>query len=141
MKDESLVEVEKMVSQNILSLQAAMEKVKNPVAKAALEKNIKKSYAKLAKKQAKFEEKARKTTSNEEKIEDEEVVDRQDVVEVEKEASTTLKEVGVETKTTEMEVTTTPNEEMVKAPVQKEASSLFKPKRKKYKLKLSDKKN
>ena len=27
-----------MVSQNILSLQAAMEKVKNPVAKAALKK-------------------------------------------------------------------------------------------------------
>ena len=50
MEDESLAEVEEMVSQNILSLQAAMEKVKNPVAKAALEKNIKKSYAKLAKK-------------------------------------------------------------------------------------------
>ena len=34
-----------------------MEKVKNPVAKAALEKNIKKSYAKLAKKIAKWESK------------------------------------------------------------------------------------
>jgi Domain of unknown function (DUF5667) len=128
-EDESLVEVEKVVAQNILSLQAAMAKVKNPVAKAALEKNIKQSYAKLAKKQAKFAEKAQKKTSDEEKTEDKEVVvnqeviDNQEVIEVEKEASTTLKEVGAETKTTEMEVTTTPNEEMVKAPVEEAVSS------------------
>jgi len=134
-EDESLVEVEKVVAQNILSLQAAMAKVKNPVAKAALEKNIKKSYAKLAKKQAKFAEKAQKKTSDEEKTEDKEVVvnqeiidnqkviDNQEVIEVEKEASTTLKEVGAETKTTEMEATTTPNEAMVKAPVEEAVSS------------------
>ena len=45
-----MVDVEKMVSQNILSLQAAMEKVKNPVAKAALEKNTKKELCKTSKK-------------------------------------------------------------------------------------------
>lgn len=43
------------VARNIIALQAAMERVKNPVAKAALQKNIDKSYAKLAKKMAKFE--------------------------------------------------------------------------------------
>ena len=117
-EDESLVEVEKMVSQNILSLQAAMEKVKNPVAKAALEKNIKKSYAKLAKKLAKLEEKALKSTLKEEKLEDEEVVDGQEVVEVEQEAPTT--KIEVETETADL---ATPNEENIIAPVQEKAPS------------------
>ena len=117
-EDESLVEVEKMVSQNILSLQAAMEKVKNPVAKAALQKNIDKSYAKLAKKLAKLEEKALKSTLKEEKLEDEEVVDGQEVVEVEQEAPTTKNE--VETETADL---ATPNEENIIAPVQEKAPS------------------
>jgi hypothetical protein len=50
-------DAEKLVSQNIIALTAAMEKVKNPVAKAALKKNIEKSYAKLARKIEKHEEK------------------------------------------------------------------------------------
>ena len=117
-EDESLVEVEKIVSQNILSLQAAMEKVKNPVAKASLEKNINKSYAKLAKKLAKSEEKARKSTLNEGKLEDEEVVDSQEVVEVEQETLASKNE--VETKTEDV---ATSKEEPIKAPVQEEAPS------------------
>ncbi|MCQ6277352.1 hypothetical protein JMM81_20990 [Bacillus sp. V3B] len=56
-EDESVEEVEELVSQNIIALQAAMNKVKNPVAKTALQKNIDKSYAKLAKKLEKLEEK------------------------------------------------------------------------------------
>jgi hypothetical protein len=61
--DETKLEQAKdTVSQNIIALTAAMEKVKNPVAKAALEKNIKKSYAKLAKKMEKQEKKQKKTT-------------------------------------------------------------------------------
>lgn len=55
--NEEKEEVQEIVSQNIIALQAAMEKVKNPVAKAALQKNIEKSYAKLAKKLAKMEQK------------------------------------------------------------------------------------
>lgn len=53
-------EVKQVMSQNIIALTAAMEKVKNPVAKAALQKNIDKSYVKLAKKLEKWEEKAAK---------------------------------------------------------------------------------
>ncbi|MGN7398568.1 DUF5667 domain-containing protein [Cytobacillus praedii] len=41
-------EVDQLLSQNIIALTAAMEKVKNPKAKAALQKNIEKSYEKLA---------------------------------------------------------------------------------------------
>lgn len=53
--DEPTDEVEKLISQNIIALTAALEKVKNPVAKAALQRNIEKSYAKLAKKLEKLE--------------------------------------------------------------------------------------
>ncbi|MDQ1004011.1 hypothetical protein QFZ28_004411 [Neobacillus niacini] len=50
------------VSQNIIALTAAMEKVKNPVAKTSLQKNIQKSYAKFAKKMEKREKKQQKIT-------------------------------------------------------------------------------
>lgn len=53
--DTGLENVKSVLSQNIIALTAAMEKVKNPVAKAALQKNIDKSYAKLAKKIDKWE--------------------------------------------------------------------------------------
>jgi Domain of unknown function (DUF5667) len=60
-EDEAgLEDVEVALSQNIIALTAAMEKVKNPVAKAALQKNIDKSYAKLANKLKKWEEKQQK---------------------------------------------------------------------------------
>lgn len=56
-KEDSLNEVNELLSQNIIALKAALEKIKNPVAKAALQKNIEKSYAKLAKKIAKIDKK------------------------------------------------------------------------------------
>lgn len=43
-------ETEDVIRQNIISLTAAMEKVKNPKAKAALARNVEKTYAKIAKK-------------------------------------------------------------------------------------------
>ena len=61
-EDETeLGEVKEVLSQNIIALTAAMEKVKNPVAKAALKKNIEKSNTKLAKKMEKWEKKQKKT--------------------------------------------------------------------------------
>lgn len=49
-EDHDVNKVDATQSQNIVALTAAMEKVKNPVAKEALQKNINKSYAKLARK-------------------------------------------------------------------------------------------
>ncbi|MEQ2525953.1 DUF5667 domain-containing protein [Bacillaceae bacterium CLA-AA-H227] len=54
---EKLDEVEKLISQNIIALTTALEKVKNPAAKVALQRNIEKSYAKLALKMEKLAEK------------------------------------------------------------------------------------
>jgi len=91
---EETEEVEKQIAQNIISLKANMEKVKNPVAKAALEKNIKKSYVKLAEKMAKLEEKASEEES-------------EDVTTVETEDETTTEETDltvVDETTTEEEV-------------------------------------
>lgn len=56
-KEDSLKEVNFLLSQNIIALKAALEKVENPVARAAIQKNIEKSYARLAKKMAKIEKK------------------------------------------------------------------------------------
>lgn len=50
LEEEKEADVKTILSQNIIALTAAMEKVKNPKAKAALQKNIDKSYAKLSKK-------------------------------------------------------------------------------------------
>ncbi len=50
-------EIEGMLRQNIIALKAAMEHVGNEHAKAQLQKNIDKTYAKMAKKLAKIEEK------------------------------------------------------------------------------------
>ena len=60
--NKEIGDVKEVASQNIIALTAAMKKVKNPVAKAALKKNIEKSYAKLAKKMEKREEKVQKVT-------------------------------------------------------------------------------
>ncbi|WP_057767908.1 DUF5667 domain-containing protein [Cytobacillus praedii] len=54
-------EVDQLLSQNIIALTAAMEKVKNPKAKAALQKNIEKSYEKLALKIEKMKMKEKHT--------------------------------------------------------------------------------
>jgi hypothetical protein len=55
--EKAIKEIKEMMSQNIAALSSALERVKNPKAKAALQKNIDKSYAKLAEKLAKHEEK------------------------------------------------------------------------------------
>lgn len=49
-QDNQAAAINNTLKQNIIALTAAMEKVKNPVAKAALKRNIEKSYAKLVKK-------------------------------------------------------------------------------------------
>lgn len=50
-------EIEGIMKQNIIALKAAMEHVGNDTARAALQRNIDKTYAKMAKKLAKLEEK------------------------------------------------------------------------------------
>jgi tetratricopeptide (TPR) repeat protein len=90
-EDKETEEMKELMSQNIVALSAALEKVKNPKAKAALQKNIEKSYAKLAEKLAKFEEKWAK----EEEEKEEEV-----------------------TETPEKETTETPTEESTEAPTE-----------------------
>lgn len=108
---EETEEVEKQIAQNIISLKANMEKVKNPVAKAALEKNIKKSYAKLAEKMAKLEEKASEEKASEEESED--------VTTIETEDETTTEETDltvVDETTTEEEVVIEENTEVVTTP-------------------------
>jgi hypothetical protein len=114
--EEALKEVELMISQNIIALTAAMEKVKNPVAKAALQRNIEKSYAKLQKKIAKIESKLVKEVEEtevvEEKKENTETVKEQEktaATETEVKASTEVKvstEVESTTTTTETKVET-----------------------------------
>lgn len=103
---EETEEVEKQIAQNIISLKANMEKVKNPVAKAALEKNIKKSYAKLAEKMAKLEEKASEEES-------------ENVTTIETEDETTTEETDltvVDETTTEEKVVIEENTEVVTTP-------------------------
>ncbi len=77
---EAEVEIENIVSQNIVALTAALEKVKNPKAKAALQKNIDKSYAKLAKKLEKQKKTAEKIIKKESAIIEPIEVDEQAVV-------------------------------------------------------------
>lgn len=55
--EDPFEEIEGMLRQNIIALKAAMEHVGNDNARAQLQKNIDKTYAKMAKKLAKLEEK------------------------------------------------------------------------------------
>lgn len=57
---QEIKKVNDMLSQNIAALTAAMEKVKNPTAKAALQKNIEKMFVHFAEKMKKQEEKLAK---------------------------------------------------------------------------------
>ncbi|WP_201715213.1 DUF5667 domain-containing protein [Rossellomorea arthrocnemi] len=70
-KSDEMTKMEEMRAQNILSLKANLEKVKNPKAKAALQRNIEKSYMKLAEKLAKLEEKVTRTAEEKESEEKE----------------------------------------------------------------------
>lgn len=98
---KAVEEVEEILSQNIIALKAAMEKVQNPVAKAALQKNIDKSYAKLKKKLAKIEARlAKKLEETEEAV----IEEQEKEVAAETEVKTSTE---VETKTTDTTTTTT----------------------------------
>jgi hypothetical protein len=111
--EEAVEEVKEILSQNIIALTAAMEKVKNPVAKAALQRNIEKSYAKLEKKLAKIEARLAKDTEEVEKQEDKEIVvaeqEKATTPETEVEGSTV--ETASVTETTESTETTLADDE------------------------------
>jgi hypothetical protein len=96
--EEAIEEIEKLLSQNIIALTAAMEKVQNPVAKAALKKNIEKSYAKLEKKLAKIEARLAKEANEDEK--EEKVAKETTTVEAENEVETDSVIVEEDTNTT-----------------------------------------
>lgn len=102
--EEAVEEVKEILSQNIIALTAAMEKVKNPVAKAALQRNIEKSYAKLEKKLAKIEARLAKATEEEVKVEEatDVVVTDQDKTAT---TETDVKKEAIETDTTETTLT------------------------------------
>ncbi|MBS4188976.1 hypothetical protein KHA94_01935 [Bacillus sp. FJAT-49705] len=101
-EEDAIDEINELISQNIIALKAAMEKVKNPVAKAALQKNIDKSYAKLAKKIEKLD---KKYGSNQEPEKNE---DKEDIPSLENEnldsTSTDMVVVNKEKKETKSEV-------------------------------------
>ncbi|RDU38357.1 hypothetical protein DRW41_01965 [Neobacillus piezotolerans] len=81
---------EELVRNNIVALKAALEKVKNPTAKAALQRNIDRTLAKMA-------EKAEEVAKEEEKIETEKAAEAEKVTEIEK--AETEKAVSVDAKT------------------------------------------
>ena len=106
--------MKEMMAQNILSLKANMEKVKNPKAKAALLKNIEKSYLKLAEKLDRLEKKAAQKAEKSESEEDTETpMEESPVLETEK----PVKEEAPVEQTTE---TTTPDKEETVSPVKKQ---------------------
>ncbi|MDT9023669.1 hypothetical protein RSX31_01740 [Rossellomorea sp. YC4-1] len=86
-KSDEMTEIEELMSQNIISLKANLEKVENPKAKAALQKNIEKSYIKLAEKLAKLEEKRSKKASAQEETESDESMMEDSVVPVSESAA------------------------------------------------------
>ncbi|PFA66330.1 hypothetical protein CN378_13590 [Bacillus sp. AFS015802] len=74
-KSGDMKEMEEMMAQNIVALKANLEKVQNPKAKAALQKNIEKSYLKLAEKLSRLEENAAKKAEAKQKKDSEEPKD------------------------------------------------------------------
>jgi hypothetical protein len=79
--EDPFKEIEGMLRQNIIALKNAMGHVGNENAKAQLQKNIDKTYAKMAKKLAKLEEKYAEKPPEEEKNETTEQVELEPVVE------------------------------------------------------------
>jgi hypothetical protein len=111
--EEAVEEVKEILSQNIIALTAAMEKVKNPVAKAALQRNIEKSYAKLEKKLAKIEARLAKDKEEVEMEEDSEIVlaEQEKATTSETEVEGSVVEVTTETESTETVLTDDETEE------------------------------
>jgi hypothetical protein len=101
--EEAVQEVKEILSQNIIALTAAMEKVKNPVAKAALQRNIEKSYAKLEKKLAKIEARLAKDKEEVEMEVDSEIVlaEQDNTATLETELDGSVVQVATETESTE----------------------------------------
>ncbi|MFC7784624.1 MULTISPECIES: hypothetical protein [unclassified Rossellomorea] len=91
-KSDEMTEMEELMSQNIISLKANMEKVKNPKAKEALHNNIEKSYKKLAEKLAKLEEKWTKKANAKEETESDESMKEDSVTRVEESTETSSDE-------------------------------------------------
>lgn len=119
---EVVEEVQQILSQNIIALTAAMEKIQNPVAKAALQRNIEKSYAKLEKKLAKIEARLAKEAEEVEETEEQESAVTADVdtavsTEVDPDG-TEATETDATTDAVESETTTTVAP-VVKVPVKK----------------------
>lgn len=80
--EDPFEEIEGMLRQNIIALKAAMEHVGNDNARAQLQKNIDKTYAKMSKKLAKLEEKyAEKPVEEEDDTETTEPTESEPVVE------------------------------------------------------------
>ena len=79
--EDPFEEIEGMLRQNIVALKAAMEHVGNENARAQLQKNIDKTYAKMAKKLAKLEEKYAQQPVEEEDTQTTEPVELEPVVE------------------------------------------------------------
>ncbi|MCM3573032.1 DUF5667 domain-containing protein [Mesobacillus subterraneus] len=80
--EDPFEEIEGMLRQNIVALKAAMEHVGNDNARAQLQKNIDKTYAKMAKKLAKLEGKyAEKPVEEEEDTQTAEPVELEPIVE------------------------------------------------------------
>ena len=80
--EDPFEEIEGMLRQNIVALKAAMEHVGNDNARAQLQKNIDKTYAKMAKKLAKLEDKyAEKPVEEEEDTQTAEPVELEPIVE------------------------------------------------------------
>jgi hypothetical protein len=106
-------EVKTALSQNIIALTAAMEKVQNPVAKAALQKNIDKSKAKLAKKLEKREVKKQEKEPKKKHVIDETMNDETATSE-----DTTVKATTSENQDTNVTLPVNSEKEQVKQEVQ-----------------------
>lgn len=115
--EDPFEEIEGMLRQNIIALKAAMEHVGNDNARAQLQKNIDKTYAKMAKKLAKLEEKyAEKPVEKEEDTQTTEPVELEPVVESDLQpADETPEEQAEETMPAEDDTTVVPAVAPVKA--------------------------
>lgn len=94
--EDPFEEIEGMLRQNIIALKAAMEHVGNDNARAQLQKNIDKTYTKMAKKLAKLEEKYAEKPVEEEDTQTTEPVELEPVVESDLQPADEIAETPVE---------------------------------------------
>ncbi|HWO74922.1 MAG TPA: DUF5667 domain-containing protein [Bacillus sp. (in: firmicutes)] len=115
------VTLEDLQTQNIIALTHALENVKNPTARAALERNIEKTYAKIIKKLEKLgfevelvEEETEETANTDETATTDETTEETNVTEEAAEETTEATETAVEEESTETDESVT--EEKVESP-------------------------